>query len=55
MFEAGQGVGQASIVVLNLLSVLEHKVAFLADLPVVDTSANCAAVDMLNFSDLKME
>ena len=40
---------------LNLLSVLGHKIAFLANLTVVDTSANHAAVDMLNYSELKME
>lgn len=37
---------------LNLLSVLEHKTAFLANFT-LDTSANHDAVDMLNFSDLK--
>lgn len=40
---------------LNLLFVLEHKIAFLANLTVVDTSTNHGAIDVLNFSDLKME
>lgn len=38
---------------LNLLFVLEHKIAFLANLTVVDTSTNHGAIDVLNFSDLK--
>lgn len=48
-------VGQPSTVTLNLLSVLGYKIAFLANLTAVVTSANHAAVDMLNFNDLKME
>lgn len=51
MFEAGQRLGQASVVALNLPSVLEHRTTFPADFPSGDTSANHDAVDTLNFSD----